>query len=340
MGQIKIVAGPFSQSEWNSVVENFADLSLLQTWEYAEASSRTRGLGVSRLFFEIDGGIVGAAQAFVRPMPFIRGGAAVINRGPLWQQSSADRSRLAAILDALRTHWVERQGMYLRVSPAIHSGEIPESVFHQAGYQSAEFGRPWVSARLDLFKATATLRRSLRKNWAVALKKAEAAGITVTCGFEEKLFDQIRTGLGQVRKREAFDSTVTPAFLAAFQDLADHSHKLWGFAAEFNGRSLGGIALARYGSVCEYLVGAVNDEGKRLNAGQLLLWSAALNAKERGYRWFDLGGMDPQATPKGILYFKVGLSAEPYSYAGDFEAYFPGFINKAIRWKLERTLSS
>src|SRR5437867_5332264 len=83
MGQMKIVTGPFSQAEWNSIVENFADLSLLQTWEYAEASSRTRALDVSRLLFEVDGNIVGAAQAFVRAIPFSKGGAVVINRGPL-----------------------------------------------------------------------------------------------------------------------------------------------------------------------------------------------------------------------------------------------------------------
>ena len=337
---MKIVPGPFSQPEWNSVVETFADLSLLQTWEYAEASSRTRGLEISRLFFEVDGNIVGAAQAFVRPMPFIKGGAAVINRGPLWRQNSADRSRLAAILAALRAYWVERQGMYLRVSPAIPSGEIPDSLFHEAGYQSAEFGRPWVSARLDLSKATGTLRRSLRNNWAAALKKAETAGITIACGFEEELFDEIRNGLEEMRKHRAFDSTVTPAFLAAFQASADQRHKLWSLTAEYKGRSLGGIAMARYGSVCEYLVAAVNDEGKRLNAGQLLLWSAALSAKDRGYRWLDLGGMDPKGTPKGILYFKAGLNPKPYSYAADFEAYLPGFINKAIRWKVERALFS
>ena len=58
MGQMKIVTGPFSQGEWNSIVENFADLNLLQTWEYAEASSQTRALDVSRLLFEVDGNIV------------------------------------------------------------------------------------------------------------------------------------------------------------------------------------------------------------------------------------------------------------------------------------------
>ena len=320
------------------MVEDFNDVSLLQTWEYAEASSQTRGLEVSRLLFEIDGAIVGAAQGFIRAIPLIGGGAVVINRGPLWRRNDAEPSRLLSVLAALRDYWVEKKGMYLRVSPAIKSGEVPETLFHEAGYQSAEYSRPWVSGRLDLLEPADTLRKSLRNNWASSLKKAEAAGIAVESGIERALLNQIQSEFEKLIAEKQFRSTVTPAFLEKFQEMADNRHKLWSFTAAHDGRSLGGIALARYGSVCEYLVGTVNEEGKRLNAGQLLLWSAVLNVKQAGYQWLDLGGMDSEGTPKGVLYFKSGLNAEPYTYIGDFEAYSPGLINKAIRWKLERQI--
>src|SRR5207249_11743970 len=62
----------------------------------------------------------------------------VINRGPLWQRSPADPCKLQAMLAALRVFWVEQKRMYLRVSPAVKSGEIQESLFHGAGYQSAD----------------------------------------------------------------------------------------------------------------------------------------------------------------------------------------------------------
>jgi lipid II:glycine glycyltransferase (peptidoglycan interpeptide bridge formation enzyme) len=333
-----ILDGPFSQSDWNSAVSQFADLNLLQTWEYAEAASRTRGLEVHRLIFEVDGKVIGAAQGFVRTIPYIGGGAALINRGPLWQRDGASPSTLAAILSALRDYWVGRRGMYLRVAPAMRTGEVPQSLFPEAGYDSAEHSHPWISARLDLSDSTDTLRRSLRSNWSASLKKAESAGIKVEWGPEKTLLNDIRTELEQLTVRKRFASPVTSAFLGTFQDLADDRHRLWSLTARQASWPLGGIALARYGSVCEYLVGAVNDEGKRLNAGQLLLWAAVMNAKDSGYRWFDLGGMDPEATPKGILYFKSGLNAKSYELMGDFEACSPGLINKAIRWKLERAL--
>jgi len=333
-----ILDGPFSQSDWNSAISQFADLNLLQTWEYAEAASRTRALEVRRLLFKADGQVIGAAQAFVRAIPYIGGGAVLINRGPLWQCESATPSTLAAILFALREYWVSQRGMYLRIAPAMQAGEGLPSLFKEAKYDVAEYSRPWISARLDLSNSVETLRRSLRANWNAHLRKAESTGIKVDCGPEEKLLDHIRTELEQLIARKQFTSPVTSKFLGAFQDLADDKHKLWSFTATHGEQPLGGIALARYGSVCEYLVGAVNDEGKRLGAGQLLLWSAVMNAKDSGYQWFDLGGMDPEGTPKGILHFKSGLSPKSYELVGDFEAFSPGLINRAIRWKLERTL--
>ncbi len=337
MGEM-ILDGPFSQSDWNSAISQFADLNLLQTWEYAEAASRTRALEVRRLLIKADGHVIGAAQAFVRAIPYIGGGAVLVNRGPLWQSERATPSTLAAVISALREYWVSKRGMYLRVAPAIRAGEVSQGLFKEASYDPAQYSRPWISACLDLSSPTETLRRSLRANWNASLKKAESAGIKVDYGPEERLLTDIRTELERLTVRKQFMSPVTPAFIETFQDFADDKHKLWSFTAMHGKQPLGGIALARYGSVCEYLIGAVNDEGKRLGAGQLLLWSAVIKAKDSGYRWLDLGGMDPEATPKGILYFKSGLGAKSYELLGDFEAYSPGLINKAIRWKLERTL--
>ena len=338
MDEMNTIDGPFSQSDWNAAVSEFADLSLLQTWEYGEAASRTRALEVCRLLFQMDGRVIGAAQGLLRKIPYIGGGAVVINRGPLWKCAGADPSTLVEILRFLRGHYVVRNGMYLRIAPGILSEDTPPSIFREAGYQPARYSRPWVSARLDLSNSVDVLRRSLRQNWNAGLKKAEAAGIVVECGPERTLFNQLRTEFERLVTQKQFHSTVTPEFIDMFQKIAGDEHKLWSLTAAHGGRSLGGIALARYGPVCEYLIGAVNEEGKRLNAGQLLLWSAVMNAKDRGYRWFDLGGMDPEGTPEGILYFKSGLHAEPYKYIGDFEAYAPGLINKAIRWRLERAL--
>ena len=46
---------------------------------------------------------------------------------------------------------------------------------------------------------------------------------------------------------------------------------MWVFAGRYKGEKLGSILIVPYGDVCEYIVGAVNDIGKKYNAGQFLI---------------------------------------------------------------------
>src|SRR5262249_46525816 len=144
-------------------------------------------------------------------------------------------------------------------------------------------------------------------NWKASLKKAKTAGVTVELGTQDELLNEINGEYRKLLIRNHYESPVRPAFLEMFQKLASSDHKLLCLVARFDGKSQGGILIARYGDTCEYLVGAVSTQGRELSAGQLLLWNSVIHAKEMGYRWFDLGGTDPANTPKGILYFKQGL---------------------------------
>ena len=84
------------------------------------------------------------------------------------------------------------------------------------------------------------------------------------------------------------------------------------------------------------LAGNVWDEGRRLNAGQLLLWRAVCAMKEHGIRWFDVSGLDPDLTPPGIRTFKEGLSGVPYRLAPELEALGGGPLGRLVRWRVRR----
>jgi len=89
--------------------------------------------------------------------------------------------------------------------------------------------------------------------------------------------------------------------------------------ARAGAKKLGSILIARYGDTAEYLVGAVGPEGRAQNAGQFLLWNAIVVMKQAGVRHFDLGGIHPEKTPKGILHFKQGVGGVPYALTGEFD---------------------
>ena len=60
------------------------------------------------------------------------------------------------------------------------------------------------------------------------------------------------------------------------------------------------------GDTAIYLLGATNERARELKAAYFLQWQAMLWLKDRGARWYDLGGIDPEANPGGY-HFKSGF---------------------------------
>ncbi len=336
---MRLITKPFSQDDWNGIISDFQDLNLVQTWEYGEAKVRTGSWKVERSVFKDGDRIVGVCQAMVRVLPLLRRGLVWINRGPLWRrlQEGPDISLLSAMLVKLRRYWVEERGMYLLIAPPLYQEEALHSLFPPTGFARVEAGTGWASARLDLSLPQEELRRLLHPKWRNCLKKAERLGLVSESGSNDQIFLQVITYYKKMLEEKGYQTSLTPALVQQWQAFLDNNRKLWGVIGKRGEEGLGAILIARYGNTCEYILGAINPAGRAANVNYLLLWQAIIHMKELGYRWFDLGGMDPQSTPEGILHFKSGLSGHPYMLVGEVEAYNSNIMVKAIRRYVRRT---
>jgi lipid II:glycine glycyltransferase (peptidoglycan interpeptide bridge formation enzyme) len=338
---VRLVTRSFSQKEWTDIVSGFRDLSLIQTWEYGEAKVQTSRWKVERAIFMDGDRVIGAVQARVRRVPLLNAGLVWINRGPLWHRSEGDDSSLlVAMMEELRRYWVEQRHMYLRIAPAVMESEINVNGFEAAGYRVAGGAAGWASARVDLSHPTETLRSQLHQKWRNCLNKAERLGLTIESGPDGSAFHELIASYEALLKDREFQTNITPWFLAQLQALLPPESKLIAFVARLEGSPVGGALIARYGETCEYLVGTSNEESRAVNAGQFVLWQAACEMKSLGYRWLDLGGMDPERTPPGIFHFKAGVSGAPYRLFGEFETNGGGWFSKAVRWRVSRARQS
>jgi len=336
---IRLTTRRFTQEEWTGLVSDFRDLSLIQTWEYGEAKAQTGPWKVERAVFLHGGRIVGACQAMIRVLPFLGRGVVWINRGPLWRRldEEPDVSVLSAMLVELRRYWVEERGMYLLIAPLLYREEAFTSPFPPSGFAWLEAVSGWASARLDLSLPLGELRRLLHPKWRNHLNKAERLGLTSELGHNDQVFLQVMAEYQRMLEQKGYQPGLTPALIAQWQKLLGEDRKLWGVIGKQGEERLGAILIARYGNTCEYVIGAVNQAGRAANVNFLLLWQAIGHMKELGYRWFDLGGMHPQNTPAGILYFKSGLRGYPYMLVGELEAYNKNIIVEAIRRYIRHT---
>ena len=332
----RLIIKDFGADEWSKVVAPFADLSLMQCWAYAEAKARTGPWRAERGVFYDGQCEVGAFQALIRSLPLVAGGLAWINRAPLWRRDGeTEEQPLVAMMAELRAHYADRGRMYLRLAPPAPEGKLAAGTLREAGLSPAgTLG--WSSAVLDLTAPLEDLRKGLKQKWRNCLNKAERLPVEVRSGCGEEIFTAFLESHAHLTADCDFATSVTVDLLRALQGLLPEGRKLEAFLAYQKEMPVGSVLIAKYGDTCEYLAGHTSAEGRRLNAGQLLLWRAVAAMKEQGFRRFDLGGMDAVLSPRGIYRFKGGLGGKPYRLAPELEAVGGGQLGRLVRWRARR----
>jgi len=334
---VRLISRSFSQKEWDHIVSLFPDLSLVQTWAYGEAKAHLGPWKAERAILVREGQLVGACQAMVRFIPGLGRGMVWINRGPLWRRhDNSDISELLPLLDAIRRYWVEERSMYLRLAPPLYQEEADPNLFSQHGLAEVTDGEGWASARVDLSLPTEVLLSRFQQKWRNCLNKAIRMKISWESGTSDRIFEQVLEEFQKTMVAKNFSVSAPPPFLRRMRSYLGEDHKLWGLLATQGEERLGGMLIARYGQISEYMIGAFSDAGRMVNAGNFLLWQAICQMKDQSFRWLDLGGMHPVSTPKGIFHFKSGLGGIPYQFFGELESYRNTLLNQVIRWQIKR----
>ena len=152
------------------------------------------------------------------------------------------------------------------------------------------------------------LLRGYRKGHRSAVKKATRDGVSVDRARTAEDFDVLRALYDDTRERW----TRTP-WVVYGDDLFDHlrtraeaDDRVRVFLARREGRSVGAAVVLRQGRHAGYWVGATSDEGRRLNAGNLVVHRAIVDAVEDGAAVFDFlpsGGLE------AVERFKSGYGA-------------------------------
>lgn len=333
---IRMEINDFGQDEWNDIVSDIDDLSLMQTWEFGEAKARTGQWKVSRAIFQKGDETVGATQAMIRTVPFLNRGLVWINRSPLLKNSDIAQSDVYLdMLRELKKYWADKKKMYLRIAPPLMASDENYTIFEEARYLRTTETDGWASEIVDLSRSTEELRKGLQQKWRNCLNKAERLEVTYEAGSSDVLMDELLDDYKELLDNKGFKTNLSPEFVRTMQSLLPDSRKMLVFAGRQDGEKLGSILIVHYGNTCMYLIGATNNTGRKVNANHYLIWNAVCEMKKRGYRWFDLGGVHPDNTPPGILHFKRGLKGKPYQLMGEVEAYRGNFINRMIRKRIE-----
>lgn len=336
IAMIQVSTDTISDADWTGLAAGFRDHNLLQSWAYGAARAETSAWRIERCVLMDGGDVAAVAQVMLRDLPVVGGGLAWINRGPLWRQRDSETpgDRLVSVLRALKHHYAVKRGLYLRIAAPVVDDDAMVSRLGEAGFRDT--GTPgWASAVVDLTRPEDELRSALRANWRNKLKQAEKSPIQVVQGTGGAEFEGFLHEYEEFIGNRNFSTSVSPRFVEKLQHFLPPDRKMVCYSGTCDGAALGSVLMVRHGDSAEYLAGTLLDAGRKLKIGQLLLWRAMCNAKEAGVTQLDLGGMDPQSTPKGIFDFKSGVGGQPYRLAPEIEA-GAGVRASLVRWRTAR----
>ena len=285
--------------------------SLQQAWAYGQA---LRALGVEIHRAEIMDGerLIGLAQFQCRRLAgYI--GLASCSRGPVWAADITAQEQRQAL------HRLKK-GIPTRPWRAtVFSPEVPvDAVSAQAMKGLHRVMTGYSTVLLDLRRSEAELRAALDGKWRNRLVRAEGLqGLQVHVRASVKDAQWLLERENLQRQSRGFHALPT-AFVQAYIDSHAQRSQAFVVASAVQGRqTLGAMLFLRHGRCASYHIGWADEEGRRLNIHNLLLWQAMLMLRDQGIEQLDLGGVNTRALP-GISRFKLGTGGQVLTLAGTY----------------------
>jgi len=323
-----------TEPEWSALIPRFSDASLYQTWAYGAVSWGDRQL--SHLVVKDGDRTIAIAQLRIVKVPVIGRGVAYLRWGPLCTPADAAWSVdvFREVMRSIIDEYVEKRRLLLRIVPRVFSqdsdGNRSRQIFTELGFLQDADARPYRTFRVDLAPPVEQLRKGLNQKWRNQLNGAERNGLTVTEGAGDELFGQFLGLYHEMMARKNFETTVDPEEFRRIQARLPDDQKMLILIAQKDGRPMTGVIGSITGDRGIYLLGATSDEGMKTKGSYLLQWKFMQALKERGCRWYDLGGINPETNP-GVYHFKEGLGGQDVSGLGRMALSSDGLSTASVK---------
>jgi len=293
------------------MLDLFNDANIYQTHSYG--AIRWGAKNLSHLVLKRGGEIVAIAQLrIVRPTR-LKFGMAYLRWGPIFERRGRplEPQVAEAVARALKDEYVGKRKLYLRILPNAFVGS-PRATLVQAAFASFAVEPPGAGSGertfvLDLSPSLEELRRRLDKKWRNQLSRAEKNNLVIVAGTGEEEYRTFARLYHEMRQRKTFETTIDVEEFRRIQEDLPELHRMRVLLCMSQGVPVAGLVAAAMGDCAIYVLGATGDLGLQSKGAYLLQWSLLSSLKASGFKWYDLGGIDPEWNP-GVYHFKCGLS--------------------------------
>lgn len=298
---------------YDRFVSKSINVTLTQTWEYGEAKAVSDNVNIIRALI-----LKGADPVAVVQM-HVKGHEITINRGPvvLTDDWKSDSSLGMVVLSYLYEYWVKLKKHTLHITPNFFDNPDTERELLNIGFKQC--GRPRRSSILvNLSDSEEQLKKNLHQKWRNQLNRAEQLGLSLEIATNQAELAYFVRQYEEAQREKNY-SGLSDIFLSTLGATCAEGSNLKVFYAVANGQKIAAILVASFFDSCHYLAGWNSVDGRKFYAHNYLLWQGLRHCKLIGFKWFDMGGIDPEKHPS-ITFFKRGIGGSEYALTGEWEA--------------------
>jgi lipid II:glycine glycyltransferase (peptidoglycan interpeptide bridge formation enzyme) len=179
--------------------------------------------------------------------------------------------------------------------------------------------QPMSTVLLDLGRTANDLLRDMHSKTRYCIRKSFRHGVLLTEAGAEALplWHPIYQKMAARKKIVAEDEAY---FKDLFATAGRHQCDLRLTLAWHGGKPVAGNIIAFHNATAYYLYSAASGQGRKKMASYGALWKSFMNAKRRGFRWFDLMGIPPnrdtQHPMHGLYRFKTRFGGQVVHFRG------------------------
>lgn len=298
---------------WDAFVEAAPGGSHLQSTGWAQVK-RAAGWEPGYILAREGGALVGGCQLLTRRISFL-GPVAYVPRGLLTASghSEVDEPLTEGLLTAFRRY----RYLFVKLQPAEH-GEATAARLRGRGWVASSVPvAPDATTRVIAEGSDEELLATMRSSTRRQIRAARASGVTVRVGGldDVETFGRLVDATGRRQGFGGYPAAYYRTILTAF---GDRARLLLG---ELDGEAYAGTLLVLFADTVSYVFGGWAGERPEVHAPKLVHWEGIRLARDLGYRYYDLNGIEPRvaagllaggkvADTPGLEQFKLGFGGE------------------------------